>query len=151
VGASTWNYPHRDLGEQALPDGSPIRRPTVRVHMEGLSENLLAVVDSGSPISVADSQLFRWLGVDLSTAVPLYEVPLSLGSAFGRVPVFGVTLFLRPPEDSNRELISWDLHLGARPNWRLPFAILFGQRGWFDRFPTTIDATNTAVDISDSR
>lgn len=140
-----WSYPHRDLGEPALPDGSVVSRPTVRVHIEGLSENLLAVVDSGSPISVADAQLFSWLGVDLSTADPLYEVPLSLGSTFGRIPVFGVTLSLRSPEESDRQLISWNLHLGARPNWRLPFAILFGQRGWFDRFPTTIDRSHTIV------
>jgi hypothetical protein len=41
----------------------------------------------------------------------------------------------------------WTLHLGARNNWHLPFPVLFGQRGWFDQFPTTIDAESTTVDL----
>jgi hypothetical protein len=105
----------------------------------------LAVVDSGSPISVADAQLFEWLGVDLLTAQPLYEVPLSLGSNFNRIRMYEVELSLRPPDDVDASVVKWKLHLGARPNWKLPFAVLFGQQGWFDRFPTTIDGTQTTV------
>jgi hypothetical protein len=41
----------------------------------------------------------------------------------------------------------WRRHLGAQPRWRFPFSVLLGQRGWFDRFPTTIDGTSTAVDL----
>jgi hypothetical protein len=29
----------------------------------------------------------------------------------------------------------------------LPFAVLLGQRGWFDRFPTRLDATTSTVEI----
>jgi len=91
-----WSYDHRDLGEPALPDGSLVCRPVVPLIVAPFSEDLLAVVDSGSPISVADSQLFKWLGVDISRVKPLYEVPLGLGSGFGKVPVFEVELALRP-------------------------------------------------------
>ena len=111
------------------------------------SEDLLAVVDSGSPISVADAQLFKWLGVDISMVPPLYEVPLGLGSGFGKVPVFEVELALRPPNDIDDKPVAWKLHLGARSNWRLPFAVLFGQRGWFERFPTMIDSDTTTVRV----
>lgn len=143
-----WSYPHRDLGERPIREGSAILRPVVTLKVEVLSEDLLAVVDSGSPISVADAQLFEWLGVDLLTAQPLYEVPLNLGSNFNRIPMYEVELSLRPPDDIEAELVRWKLHLGARPNWKLPFAVLFGQQGWFDRFPTTIDGTQTTVHIS---
>ena len=42
-------------------------RPTVPLQIGSFSEDLLAVVDSGSPISVADAQPFKWLGVELTT------------------------------------------------------------------------------------
>ena len=142
-----WSYDHRDLGEPALPDGSLVCRPVVPLIVAPFSEDLLAVVDSGSPISVADSQLFKWLGVDISRVKPLYEVPLGLGSGFGMVPVFEVELALRPPNYIDHKPVAWKLHLGARANWRLPFAVLFGQRGWFERFPTTIDSDSTVVRV----
>jgi hypothetical protein len=62
--------------------------------------------------------------------------------------MFEVQLALRPPEDDHREPIVWTLHLGARTKWRFPFAVLFGQRCWFDRFTTTIHATSVSVDPS---
>ena len=145
---TAWTYPHRDLGEPALPDGTRVRRPTVPLQIGSFSEDLLAVVDSGSPISVADAQLFKWLGVDLAKSTPVYEVPLGLASGFGTVPVFEVRLSLRPPGGVTDEPASWTLHLGARANWRLPFAVLFGQRGWFDQFPTTIDSSTTTVVVA---
>jgi hypothetical protein len=140
-----WSYPHRDLGERAYREGFAILRPVVPLKVDVLSEDLLAVVDSGSPISVADAQLFKWLGVDFARTEPLYEVPLNLGSVFNRIPIYEVELSLRPPDDVQAEVVRWKLHLGARPNWKLPFAVLFGQQGWFDRFPTTIDGTETTV------
>ena len=70
------------------------------------SEDLLAVVESGSSISVADSQLFKWLGVDISRVKPLYEVSLGLGSGFGTVPVFEVELALRPPSDIDHKPVA---------------------------------------------
>jgi hypothetical protein len=29
----------------------------------------------------------------------------------------------------------------------MPFAVLLGQRGWFDRFPTRIDASACTVEV----
>jgi hypothetical protein len=86
------------------------------------------------------------MGVDLDTVEPLYEVPLTLGGGSHRLPVYSVELLLQPPPGSQDEPISWTLQLGARENWKLPFAVLFGQRGWFDRFRTTIDGIATSVE-----
>ena len=50
--------------------------------------------------------------------------------------MYEVELSLLPPDDDvEAESLKWTLHLGARPNWRLPSAVLFGQQGWFDHFP----------------
>jgi hypothetical protein len=42
------------------------------------------------------------------------------------------------------------LDSGARPRWRLPFAVLLGQRGWFNQFPTRIDARMSAVEVPEA-
>jgi hypothetical protein len=144
----SWLYEHTEFGESPLPDGSAIRRPAVRIAAAAFDQNLLGVIDSGSPVSVAGSWLFEHLGIDLAVTKPIYEVPLTLGGRFGTIPVFSVELILQPPLDSmQQEPIHWTLQLGSRPNWSFPFAILFGQRGWFDQFPTTINATHTEVHL----
>lgn len=120
-------------------------RPVVPLLLAYDLPSLIGVVDSGSPMSVADAALFRHLGVDIESDPPLYEVPLSVGGGYSATPVFEVELLLRPP-DRMAEPIGWRLTLGARRQWRLPFAVLLGQRGWFDTFPTRIDATEIAVE-----
>lgn len=145
--ARRWAYPHCDLGEPNLPDGSMVRRPVVTVAPLASTQVLLAVVDSGSPISVADARLFDRLGIDTGNDEPLYEVPLTVGGGFGRIPVYAVELLLKPPASSTEPPLAWTLHLGARTGWHLPFAVLLGQRGWFDQFPTTIDGHSTTVEL----
>ncbi len=145
--AECWAYAHVDLGEPHLPDGSIVRRPVVTVAPVNSAQILLAVVDSGSPISVADARLFQRLGIDTERDKPLYDVPLTIGGGDGRIPVYAVQLMLVPPGSIAGSPVPWSLHLGARTRWHLPFAVLFGQRGWFDRFPTTIDATTTTVEL----
>lgn len=96
--ASTqWRYPHRDFSEALLPDGASVRRPAVTVKATGAAMDLVAVVDSGSPISIPDSGVFEDFGIDPEHDDPLYEVPLGFGGTFGRVPVFEVELELLPP------------------------------------------------------
>ena len=130
-----------------LPDGYSVRRPAVTVKAAGAAMNFVAVVDSGSPISIADSGVFEDFGIDPAHDDPLYEVPLGFGGAFGRVPVFEVELELPPPPTIIAPAVRWRLHLGSRTNWRMPFSVLLGQRGWFDQFPTTIDGTATTVHL----
>ena len=143
----TWRYEHLDLNEASLPDGSTVRRPVVTVGAPGSVRDYIAVVDSGSPVSVADSRIFASLGINIESDAPLFEVSVGVGGAYTTVPVFVVELELRSPPGQPSETVTWRLHLGARRAWRLPFTVLFGQRGWFDRFATTIDATTTTVEL----
>lgn len=144
---STWTYAHRDLDEPHLPDGSPILRPCVEVSPVGTDAVYLGVIDSGSPITVADPAFVTEAGIDLESDRPAMEVPLGLGTAFGHVPLYEIELDLLPPVGLDAAPRRWTLLVGARPRWRLPFTILFGQRGWFDRFPTTIAADSITVDV----
>ena len=83
-----WRYSNSDLGEAVLPDGQSILRPVVTVSVASSAIEYVAVVDSGSPISIADSGLFARFGIDPESDQPLFEVPLGMGGAFGRIPVF---------------------------------------------------------------
>jgi hypothetical protein len=141
----TWTYTHQDLSEPRLPDGSPILRPCVVVSAVASDLVFLAVVDSGSPISAADPAFLAGAGVDVTSAVPVMEIPLGLGGAFGRVPVYEVELQLVPPVGVDGTPRRWRLEVAARPSWRFPFTVLLGQRGWFDTYPTTISALETDV------
>jgi hypothetical protein len=105
----------------------------------------VGVVDSGSPITVADPDFVASTGVDLSRTDPVMEVPLGLGAAFGTVPMYLVTMALISPR-GQWEPVTWRALVGSRSPWRYPFSVLFGQRGWFDTFPTTIDGRYSAVD-----
>jgi hypothetical protein len=147
--AATWRYAHQDLDEPHLPDGSSIMRPCVIVSTGADDSLFLGVVDSGSPVTVADSAFLAEAGIDIATDEPVMELPLGLGATFGRVPVFEVGLQLVPPDDVDAAPRPWRLHVAARPIWRLPFTILFGQRGWFDTYTTTIGARDTLVHIDD--
>ncbi len=73
-----WRYEHLDLNEASLPDGRTIRRPVVTVGAPGTVRDYIAVVDSGSPVSVADSRLFPSLGIDIETDAPLFEVSVGV-------------------------------------------------------------------------
>lgn len=82
--SNLWIYDHQDLGEPPHVDGSPILRPVVPLIVAKELPAMLGVLDSGSPISVANADLFTWMGIDVATADPLYEVPLSVGGGFER-------------------------------------------------------------------
>jgi hypothetical protein len=93
-----WHYPHRSLGEPDLPDGSAVRRPVVTLAVESIQQTLIAVLDSGSPVSIADASLFAVLGIDLTNDEPLYQLPLTIAGGAGALPVYEVTLGLRANE-----------------------------------------------------
>ncbi|MDQ3542742.1 MAG: hypothetical protein M3431_02580 [Actinomycetota bacterium] len=147
---ATWTYPHVDLEESPHPDGSPILRPVVPLMRAPGTARFRGVIDSGSPISAADATLFGQFGIDIDNDPPLFEVGLTVNGQFARAPVFAVTLWLHPPE-TGEEAVSWQLPLVARRGWRMPFAVLLGQRGWFDRFPTRIDASSSTVEVRAQR
>jgi hypothetical protein len=86
------------------------------------------------------------LRVDVENDPARYEVGLTVAGQFARAPVFAVTMWLKPPGDSGAA-VSWQLPLVARLGWRLSFAVLLGQRGWFDRFPTRLDAMSCTVEV----
>lgn len=110
-----WVYRLRDLGEPALADSSPVRRPTVPL-LTRSAERHLGVIDTGSPVSVTSIGMLRRAGIDVESD-PLMEVPLGLGGRFDRVPVFGLSLGLLSPDLSTIE--EWSLTNRVPPRLEL--------------------------------
>ncbi len=104
----------------------------------------LGVLDSGSPLSVTSRRFARQAGIDPDTTLPVMEVPLGLATRFDRLPMFEINLELKAPDDSGT--VPWSLLVAVRPTWRFPFEVLFGQRGWFDSFTTTLGHGHLAVE-----
>ncbi len=75
VGVST-----QDFGEPVHVDGSAVLRPVVPLIIADAMLAVLGVVDSGSPVSVANADLFAPLGIDVDRDEPAYGIPLSVGS-----------------------------------------------------------------------
>ncbi len=71
---SVWTYDHRDLGESRKINGAAVLRPAVPLIVASELPAFLGVLDSGSPISICNAELFTWLGVDIETAKPAYVV-----------------------------------------------------------------------------
>lgn len=135
-----------------MPNGVPVRRPVVRLATTGGFYELTAVIDSGSPISVVDARFGPTLGIETS-ASPAFELALRLGGASGSVPMYDVELELAPPAGVEGEPVRWRTLVAVRQDWRMPFEVLFGQLGWFDRFRTTIGSAATTVhfDVEEPR
>jgi hypothetical protein len=132
-----------------MADGLPIRRPCVLASPAGLGIAHVAVVDSGSPITVADPAFLTAAGIDPVADEPAMTVPLTMGGSFSLLPMYDIDVELMPPNDAE-EPFRWRAFVGLRSPWRHPFALLLGQRGWFDTFPTTISVGHTTVQLPPS-
>lgn len=109
-----------------------------------LGPRFAGVVDSGAPLSVASWELVQACGVAVDTD-PIMTVPLGLGGTLRTMPVFALELELVPPRTETVETpVHWSLPVAVQVGWRFPFAILLGQRGWFDTF-TTVMGTDWLV------
>lgn len=102
-----WVYAHQDLGELVHVDGSAMVRPVVSLDVVAGMAAVLGVLDSGSPISVANADLFALLGVDIDVDEPV-------GRGFEKTPVFRVELRLCTPGDDDDAVVPWSLELGSR-------------------------------------
>ncbi|MEX2627087.1 MAG: hypothetical protein WD225_09385 [Ilumatobacteraceae bacterium] len=108
------------------------------------------MIDSGSPISLADPVVLRACGVEAAVAPPRMVLPLNLGTRSTAVTLFEVRVALVPPVNQAPPIV-WTSLLGARPGaWQLPFSFLLGQRGWFDRFTTTISDSDVEVHLPEA-
>jgi hypothetical protein len=135
----------------------PLLRPVVVVRLVGEhvgSVNLAGLVDSGSDHVVAAPWVAQDIGV---TPDPSREITLKIGGAARRVRFADVTVQLFPPGTGLFEggyepglAREWQAQVGFFTQWDSPpWAIVFGQVGFFDHFTVTLNRDAQALAITD--
>lgn len=138
-GGPPWVFPYvTEPGQESSPD--PPIRPAVAVSLvapDGTeSPKFLALVDSGSERTLAGPGLGRL--AQPSYAEPPHQMTLRIGGA-PRTTVFGEVILRLYEHLSVDEppLVQWSAEVGFFKQWEPPWAVLLGQRGFFDQF--TVD------------
>jgi hypothetical protein len=116
------------------PDGTrEVLRPIVNVRVEGMKDQLLALVDSGSERTLLAPWIARDAELDLGRAIR--QITLGIGGDTLEVDLIECRLSLIPPGDLEAEPITWEAEVGVIVrNWRPPWQMLLGQIGFFDHF-----------------
>jgi Aspartyl protease len=155
-----WIFPY--LEEERVQGGDflvkPLLRPVVTVRFVGErlgSQNLAALVDSGSDHTVAAPWIAQDIGVRPDSS---REIMLSIGGSPRRVRFADVTVQLLPPERGlfeggydATEVHEWQIQVGFFTEWQAPpWNVVLGQVGFFDKFTVTMSRQAQALAISDA-
>ena len=115
---SNWVYPHQDLGEPLHVDGTPVLRPVVPIIVTDELPAMLGVLDSGSPVSVANADLFRWLGIDVDTTARGDNLPSSANSVTRMRQYWGMSSPANPTDTPEKSLAEFfaEIECGDGPS-----------------------------------
>jgi len=140
-----WRYPYL----LDVPRQREVLRPTVRVRIVGSFPSFIedALVDSGSEHTLIAPFLAEDAGVDLEH--PNYEASIGMGGAVHDVRFADVTLRLQSPGDDDDDYFEWQAEIGVPDVWRIPFPVLLGQHGFFDRFTITMHRSAALTVVED--
>lgn len=134
---SPWLFPYVDLGERtASGEQRNVHRPAVEVSLVGpggATPWAFALVDSGSEHTLAGPWVPQTVGV-----LPTRELEIGIGGRSRLVRFTEVTLRVRRFGSDQGEFIEWQTDVGFFDTWEPPWAVLLGQRGFFDRFTITM-------------
>ncbi|HYN30993.1 MAG TPA: hypothetical protein VES40_00075 [Ilumatobacteraceae bacterium] len=108
--ADAWLYNYTDFGEGRGRSPQPVLRAVVEVATPHAPATFQAVIDTGGPITVVAAGLLDTGGHPVATGTTMM---LRLGGATHDVPIYDLTLEVRPPPAvAAGQPISW------RVSWR---------------------------------
>lgn len=134
--AEPWLYNYTDFGEGRGRSPQPVLRAVVEVSTPGAPATFQAVVDTGGPITVIAAELLDAGGDPVATGTTMV---LRLGGSTNEVPLYEMTLEIRPPHavGSDRP-ISWRGVVAVLDPWPMQgTAVLLGRAGFLDAFTVT--------------
>ena len=134
--AEPWLYSYTDFGEGRGRSPQPVLRAVVAVSTPGASATFQAVVDTGGPITVIAADLLDTGGDSVATGASMV---LRLGGSTNDVPLYDMTLEIRPPHAVVEDQpISWRGVVAVLDPWPMRgTAVLLGQAGFLDAFTVT--------------
>ena len=114
-----------------------------------MSDGLYALVDSGCSYVLAAPWLAHASGVDPKASDRVLD--LGIGGAIVKVRFADLQVRLLAPGGTDEQFVEWRTEVGFVDHWRPTFAMILGQRGFFDQFTVTMSqfARYSAVDHRD--
>lgn len=144
-----WVFPY--VAEPGREDvyQPPALRPAVAISLATVERaeetpKFLALVDSGSERTLAGPGLGRVATMQRGRSA---EMQIKLGGA-PRTVRFGVVtlrLYRNVWSVDEAPLDEWNAEVGFIVQWEPPWAVLLGQRGFFDRFTVTMNRFTQAL------
>ena len=143
--AEPWLYTYTDFGEGRGRIPQPVLRAVVEVSTPGASATFQAVVDTGGPITVIAADILDGGGDPVATGTTML---LRLGGSTNEVPLYEMTLEVRPPHGAGVDRpIAWRGVVAVLDPWPMQgTAVLLGQAGFLDAFTVTFGPDGFALE-----
>ena len=143
--AEAWLYNYTDFGEGRGRSPQPVLRAVVEVATPHASATFQAVIDTGGPITVVADGLLDVGGDPVATGSTMM---LRLGGATHDVPIYELTLEVRPPPGTAAsQPTAWRGVVAVLDPWPMQgTAVLLGQAGFLDAFTVTFGPDGFALE-----
>jgi len=143
--AEAWLFNYTDFGEGRGRSPQPVLRAVVEVATPLAHATFQAVIDTGGPITVIAGSLLGAGGDPVATGTTMM---LRLGGATNEVPIYELTLEVRPPSAiAAGRPIAWRGTVAVLDPWPMQgTAVLLGQAGFLDAFTVTFGPDGFALE-----
>ena len=134
--ADAWEYSYADFGEGRGKSPKPVLRAVVDVSTPGAVTTFEAIIDTGGPITIVARSILALGGDPTDTGDSMV---LRIAGSTNEVPLYEITLEVRPPGSSRLEQpIAWRGVVAVLDPWpHQGTAVLLGQSGFLDTFTVT--------------
>ena len=134
--ADAWEYGYADFGEGRGKSPKPVLRAVVDVSTPGAVTTFEAIIATGGPITIVARSILALGGDPTNTGDSMV---LRIAGSTNEVPLYEITLEVRPPGSSRLEQpIAWRGVVAVLDPWpHQGTAVLLGQSGFLDTFTVT--------------
>ena len=134
--ADAWQYSYTDFGEGYGRSPQPVLRAVVGVAAPGAPNRFAAIIDTGGPITVVAAEVLHAGGNPVARNE---KMMLRLGGSTNEVPLYDLTLEVRPPAHvAEATPISWRGVVAVLDPWpHHGTAVILGQTAFLDTFTVT--------------
>lgn len=135
--ADAWQYSYTDFGEGRGRSPQPVLRAVVGVAAPAAPNRFAAIIDTGGPITVVAAEVLHFGGDPIQRNEKML---LRLGGSTSEVPLYDLTLEVRPPAHAvDATAISWRGVVAVLDPWpHHGTAVILGQSGFLDAFTVTL-------------
>jgi hypothetical protein len=143
--ANAWLYRYTDFGENRGELPQPVLRAVVGVGTPGSSTRFSGIIDTGGPVTVVAKEVLASGGEPIDTGTTAH---LRLGGATNQVPIFELTLEVRPSRERGGDVpIVWRGVVAVLDPWpHQGTAVILGQSGFLDSFTVTFGPDGFALE-----